>query len=251
MASIRGQIIPSRGIRITTDSIPNFPEVDIQAILCDLDDVAEIEKNYEEIQQANETLRACSALEQLRRRSELDKSPDSAITKILRARQRIELLKIPAAVDLAEDRLAQGYSIGVFVEFRQTVEELSKRLGCPFIDGTVTGESRDEIISRFQANETRCLVLNSAAGGIAISLQDLDGEHPRFGIVSPGWSATTFKQLIGRFPRDGGRSKSHFRVLFAAGSPVEKRIYNALKLKLDNLSSLTDGDMQPENLKIH
>lgn len=35
MAGIRAQIIPERGVRVTTDSIENFPEVDIQCQLCE------------------------------------------------------------------------------------------------------------------------------------------------------------------------------------------------------------------------
>lgn len=240
MSEIRKQIVPSRGVRITTDEIPGFPEVDIQCQLCDIDDVEKIEKEYETIK---------SALSEIRARAANDKNPDSAITVILRARQQIELLKIPAAVELAEDRLECGYSIGVFCNFRQSVIELARRLECGFIDGTVTGPSRDAIIADFQANKTRALVLNSEACGICIGLQDLDGNFPRFGIVSPPWSATTFRQLIGRFPRDGGKSKSHFRVMFAANT-IETRMHAALRSKLDNLDALTDGDLQPENLKI-
>lgn len=240
MAEIRAQIIPERGVRITTDEIPGFPAVDIQCQLFDITAVDEVNEIYEDIRPALQALHA---------RSASDKSPESAITQILRARQRIELLKCPAAIELAEDRLAQGFSVGLFVEFRATVIELARLLKCKFIDGTVTGPERDEIIRKFQANETRCIVLNSAAGGIAISLQDIHGDHPRFGIVLPGWSATVFRQLLGRFPRDGGRSKSHFRVMFAANT-IETRMYAVLKLKLDNLDSLTDGDMCPDNLKM-
>jgi hypothetical protein len=240
MADIRDQIIPERGVRITTEQIPGFPEVDIQAQLVDIDDPEKIDKIYEEME---------SSLEALRERSESDKNSDSAITTILRSRQKIELLKIPAAIELAKDRLECGFSVGVFVNFRQSVEELSRRLECPFIDGTVKGEARNAIISAYQKNELRSLVLNSEAGGICIGLQDLDGNYPRYGIVFPPWSATVFKQLVGRFPRDGGKSKSHFRVLFAAGT-IETKMHTALKNKLNNLDALTDGDLQPENLKL-
>lgn len=240
MAEIRSTIIPERGVRITTDEIPGFPAVDTQAQLIDIDDSEKINKIYETME---------PALEALRIRQSTDAAPESAITTILRCRQKIELLKVPAVVELASDRLACGYSVGVFANFRATVEELSKRLNCPFIDGTVTGAKRDNIVSSFQKNETRCIVLNSEACGICIGLQDLDGNFPRFGIVFPPWSATTFTQLIGRFPRDGGKSKSHFRVLFAART-VEIKMYAALKLKLDNLAALTDADLRPEYLKI-
>lgn len=240
MAAIRSQIIPARGVRVTTDTIPDFPAVDIQAELFDLENAEYIDKLYEEMG---------PAIQDLENRSESDIDPESAITKILRSRQKIELLKVPIAVELANDRLEQGFSVGVFVNFRQTIEELSRRLDCPFIDGTVTGKARDAIVSAYQANEIRKLILNSDAGGISIGLADLDGEHPRFGVVSPPWSATVFKQLVGRFPRVGGLSKSHFRVIFAAGT-VEMKMHRALSLKLDNLDALTDADLQPENLKL-
>ena len=239
MAEIRAGIIPARGIRITTADVPGFPEVDIRAELIDISEPDKINKIYEEIQ---------PALEALRKRSESDIDPDSAITTILRSRQKIELCKVPATVEIAGDRLAQGFSVGIFVNFRATIDELCKRLKCDFIDGTVTGAKRDSVISNFQSNESRCLALNSDAAGISIGLQDLDGEHPRFGLVSPPWSATTFKQLVGRFPRDGGKSKSHFRVLFAANT-IEMKMYRALKGKLDNLSALCDADLQPDNLR--
>lgn len=225
MDTIRQQIFPSRGIRITTDEVPNFPEVDIQAELLNTDYEKEIEELYKEIEGEHE------------------------LTKILRARQAIELLKVPLFVERARDRMEQGFSVGIFCNFRDSLERISALLHCPFIDGTVTGKKRDEIIAEYQNNDLKCLVLNSEVGSVNIGLQDLDGNFPRFGLVSPPWSATTFKQLVGRFPRDGGKSKSHYRVLFAAGT-VEMKMYSALRSKLDNLSALNDGDLQPENLKL-
>lgn len=240
MREIRSQIIPARGVRVTTADIPNFPEVDIQAELIDLKENNQINKLYEEMGQA---------IQDLANRAESDIDPDAAITKILRARQQIELLKVPVFCDIAQDRLDCGFSVGCFVNFRQSLEELSRRLECPYIDGSITGKKRDAVIASYQANEIRALVLNSDACGISIGLQDLDGEHPRFGLVSPPWSASTFRQLVGRFPRDGGKSKSYFRVLFAAGT-VETKMHAALKNKLDNLDSLTDGDLTPDNLTL-
>lgn len=235
MAGIREQIIPSRGVRTTTDSIKGFPTLDIACQLVDTEAVDEINKIYETME---------PALEALRTRMANDAAPESAIATILRSRQKIELLKVPVAVTVALDRLEQGFSVGIFVEFRATLVELARLLKCPFIDGTVTGPERDIIIASFQANKTRCLVLNSAAGGIAISLQDLSGNNPRFGIVFPGFSATVLTQVLGRFRRDGGKSRCHYRLLFAANT-IETRIKKILDQKLNNLSSLLDSDLIP------
>lgn len=235
MASIREEIIPARGIRLTTDSIPGFPEVDIQAELFDIENSNQIDKYYEEMH---------DALNALKDRSANDVDPEAAITKILRARQRVELLKIPAAIELAQDRLEQGFSVAFFLNFRQSIDEVSRRMGCPFIDGSVTGKKRDEIIASYQANEIRALALNSEACGLSIGLQDLDGEHPRFGIVFPGFSATVLIQVFGRFRRDGGKSKSHYRVIYAAGT-IEEKVKRILDQKMCNLDALLDSDLMP------
>ncbi len=225
MLQIGSQIFPARGIRVTTDQIPNFPEVDVQAQLIDFTTTEEIAAIYGSI------------------------SHEINITQILHARQAIEILKVPTLVELARDRMEQNFSVGIFCNFRQSIEELSGRLQCPFIDGTVTGSARDEIIAKFQRNESRALVLNSEVGGVNIGLQDIEGQHPRWGLVCPPWSAATFTQVLGRFPRDGGKSKSHYRVPFAAGT-VEIDMFRALRRKLDNHSAIMDSDLMPGNLKL-
>lgn len=229
MSAIRAQIIPSRGVRVRCEEIPGFPEQVISADLIDLDEPA--------------TRKIKELYVQLEEEGHLE------ITKILKVRQEIELLKIPAMLEISRDRMQQGFFVGLFVNFRETVANLSRSLEVPFIDGTVTGQKRDSIISSCQDNSLHGLVLNSEAAGICINLQDLDGQHPRFGIVSPPWSAVTFRQLTGRFRREGGRSKSFFKVLFAAGT-VEVNMHRALRGKLNALDSLNDNDLQPQNLHL-
>jgi hypothetical protein len=106
---------------------------------------------------------------------------------------------------------------------------------------------RQQSIDRFQTNECRELIVNSEAGGVSMSLQDLDGLHPREGFVMPCQSAVTFRQLVGRLPRDGGKSPVRYTVLFAANS-VEVPMQRALSQKLNNLDSLNDSDLQTQNL---
>jgi Mimiviridae putative ATP-dependent RNA helicase len=238
MQEIR-ESIANRSVRVTCDEIPGFPDQEITAELYDIE--SNIDKIYAEME---------SAIRALGEKRISDKDPDHPLTKILRAQQQIEICKVPLALELGEDSIAKGFSVCFFCNFRQTVECLSQRFGVPFIDGTVTGVERERILAAYQSNELTGLVLNSAVGGVSINLQDLDGNHPRMGYVFPPWSATVFKQLCGRFRREGGKSKSHFRVLLAAGSEVERKIHRALQAKLDNLDALNDADLQPENLKL-
>lgn len=238
MSDIRNNI-SDRMVRVQCDDIPNFPSQDITAELFDIDE--NLDKIYREME---------SALAELDGNKISDKDPSHPLTKVLRAQQEIELKKIPLATELGTDALAKGFSVCIFANFTQTVRELSERLHAPFIDGSVTGEKRDIILEAFQTNNQRSLVLQSSVGGISINLQDLDGNFPRMGYVFPPWSATIFKQLCGRFRREGGKSKSHFRVLLAAGSEVERKIHRALQSKLNALDSLNDGDLNPINLKL-
>lgn len=242
MANIRANIIPDRGVRVTTAEIPDFPKRQITAELYDIEEPSKIERLYEEMANALAVLDAARST---------DISPEHPLTQFLRARQRVELLKVPIAVELATDALEKGLSVGIFVNFSQTIDELSKRLKCSdIIDGRSANiVRRQEVIDRQQRDEIRLVLLNSEAGGIAVNLQDIRGEFPRVGFVFPGFSATTFKQLCGRFHRDGGLSTCYYRVLLAAGT-VEMQVHRNLRNKLDNLDALNDADLQPDNLKL-
>lgn len=242
MSGLRSQIIPARGVRVTTDSIPGFPEREITAELYDIEHPESIDRLYSEM---------ADALRILETKKSNDICPSHPLTIQLRARQRIELLKIPIAVELAEDYMAKGYSIAIFINFRQTLDELRQRLKCDcFIDGSAEGTAnRQQNIDRFQANNSRLILVNNEAGGICVSLQDLSGNHPRGGLVMPPQSAVTFRQLVGRLHRDGGKSKCFYRVMFAAGT-IEDQVHRSLRAKLNNLDALNDSDFQPDNLRL-
>jgi len=242
MAAIRAQIIPDHGVRLTEVDIPNFPKCDIQAELYDLP-----EKDTEELNQLQ--LEVASALANLEARQKNDMAPAMVATRILRSRQRIELLKVPLAAELGSDYLEKGLSVVWFVNFRQTIEEMQKRFpGALVVDGSPDSvKNRQRYADEFQCNKIRELIVQSECGGVCLSLQDLDGFHPRIGLVMPCHSAVTFRQLAGRLPRDGGLSPARYRVLFANKS-VEVLMHKALSMKLNNLDALCDADLRAKNL---
>jgi hypothetical protein len=242
MRTIRAKIIPSRGVRVRCEDIPGFPKCDITAELYDLDENNEIEKLYADM---------ATALALVDQAASRDVNAELALTKLLRARQRVELLKVPIAVELHNDYLAKGYSVAVFCNFAGTISELSARLGCKaIIDGSAAGvRDRQKHIDEYQCNAIRTILANSDAGGISVSLQDLRGDHPRVGIVFPNFSAVSMRQVFGRLPRDGGKSPCHYRVIFAANSP-EVGMARSLRAKSNNLDSLNDADLMPENFKL-
>ena len=238
MRAIREQLIPAKGVCVTTDDIPGFPACDISAELYDLDDPAAIDGCYQEM---------AEAVAMIHSRAAFDKNLEHPLTKMLRGRQTVEVLKVPLATELAEDYLAAGNSVVFFVNFTQTIDELKKRFPeAGVIDGTTPG--RDETVERFQVNELRALIVNNEAGKESMSLHDLQGGHPRVGLVFPCFSATTMQQVFGRLPRDGGKTPCFYRVLFA-NKTLEVPIQRALEAKRGNMRALVDEDLTPDGKK--
>lgn len=237
MTELRAQLIPARGVRLTEADIPGFPKRDITAELYDLDAPGRVDALYGSMH---------DALEALRSRMSDDADPESPLTKILRAHQKVELLKVPIALEMHADLIAKGFSVVFFANYQQTIYELAKRLNTDMvIDGRPeTVKRRDQVIETFQSDLAREVIVNSRAGGICISLHDLHGKFPRFGLVFPSFDIVTMRQLAGRLHRDGGKSRCYYRVLFAAGT-VEENMYRAWRLKSNNLDALTDGDLSP------
>jgi len=234
MLELRQQIIPARGVRIRCEDIPGFPKCDIQAELYDVEQPAEIDRLYAEITEAVGILDA---------RAANDAAPDSPITRQLRARQKVELLKTPIAEELGKDYLAKSFSVVFFVNFRQTIDVLQAAFPeALVVDGSPESvKRRDQNIAAFQNNSCRALIVNNYAGSESMGLPDLDGLHPRVGLVFPNYSAQAMRQLFGRLPRDGGKSTAHYRVLFA-NTQIERGMHRAVRAKLNNLEALTDAD---------
>jgi len=237
MRKLNAEIIPSRGVRVRVNDIPNFPKRIVDCRLFDLDEAGRIDALYDEMR---------IPLDILAKRTSRDAASDHPLTMQLRMMQKIEILKVPLLTELVPDYVAKGYSVGVFCNFQQTIDELRKRLHCDcVIDGSVTGAARDRSVERFQSADARVMLLNSEAGGVGLDLPDLTGEHPRVGLVLPPRSARTFKQLISRFHRESSKSTCVYNVLLAAGSK-EVSIHNKVMAKVDNLDALNDGDFLPD-----
>ena len=162
---------------------------------------------------------------------------DPVIVQILRARQGSELYKVPDIVEMTLDAMEEGFSVVVFMNFKESLHETAALLDCNYIDGSVKQEDRDEYIRRFQADEDNCLVVNAATGGTGISLHDKHGNRPRLSLISPSFNAKEFAQVIGRIHRNGAKSDALQRVMLASGS-VEEKVMQIIADKLRAMDSI-------------
>lgn len=235
LKKLHKDIFVNRGTRLTRDTLPNFPESQITAECYDMEEESrsKIDNFYKEME-----------LELKRLKNKSKKENTSELVAILRARQQIELVKVPLFVEMIEDGIENGMSVVVFVNFTETLEALAKRLNTRcIVNGSVKDVERQKNIDDFQSDKERVILVNVAAGGAGLSLHDLNGKYPRLSIISPSYSAVQMRQATGRVWRDSAKSKSIQKIVFVANT-VEVKVCDTVNLKLSNLDTLNDGDLQ-------
>jgi superfamily II DNA or RNA helicase len=234
LKTIHDRVYPWRGDRTSIATLGDlFPENLIIANTFEMnEDHTKIEKIYKEMERE---------LSELRKKSEYDSS--LALTILLRARQQIELIKVPIFVEQAQDAIEEGRSVVVFVNFNETTMAIAEKLNtnCIVWGDNKLGE-RDKNIEDFQSDKSRIIICNIKAGGVGISLHDLNGNFPRLSLISPTWSAQDLLQALGRIHRAGGKSKSIQKIIFAANT-VEESVCEIVKSKINNIHTLNDGDL--------
>lgn len=241
MVRIYNMLYPERATRVRIDVLGDmFPDTQITATPYTLSN-----KRAQEIE--NEYKKLALELEEIKQKKSKDKI--NPLTLTIRAHQKIEILKIPTFVELAHDFMQNKYSVVIFVNFTQTLKTLAEML---HTDSIVYGEQdyddRLRIIEEFQSNKTNIIILNIKAGGVGISLHDIYGGHPRVSLISPTWSSIDLVQALGRIHRAGGKTKSLQRIIYTANT-IEERIAEKIKIKLNNINSINNGDLDLTNIE--
>jgi superfamily II DNA or RNA helicase len=231
LQKIHDQIMPSRGSRMTVEDMAgHFAENFIIDDPLDFSDDGEIKKLYEEMESELEDLKSQMA-------TDSDNPAAQALVAQLRARQAVELCKVPLIVNMIDEVVnEEGRSVAVFVNFDATINALTERLqvtekAISIIRGGQSGAEREEAISRFQNNNSRIVLCNMEAGGVGVSLHDTTGERPRTALISPNFNAKSMVQVLGRIHRAGAKSPAIQRLLVAEGT-VEEKVAKSVKEKI-------------------
>lgn len=233
---IHGQIFPHRGCRVRADQLGDaFPPSQILAKAYNMDEESEINKAYEEMMEKVEAIM----------KSKETNKQSCILTEILRARQKVELLKVPLMISLTRDYEEEGNSVFLAVNFRDTLNELIKALKIKsFIMGGQRDFDRRNAIDDFQNNKETKIAGIIQACREGLNLHDIHGEHPRVSLIMPTPSSNDLRQALGRVGlRAGGKTPSLQRILFAANT-VEEEVCKGLATKLDHLDLIMDGDLQ-------
>lgn len=236
LVKIHDQIFNAgKGSRLKVEDMKaHFGESQIITEPIDFGDEGEIQKLYATMDEE---------IEELKTRMQEDKSGAEGLVKQLRARQAVELLKVPYILEATEQAIKEKRSVAIFVNFNDTVDALAERLGTKcFIRGGQADSARFQSMAEFQDGRSRIIICNIAAGGTGVSLHDEHGNHPRTALISPSFNAKELIQVMGRVHRAGGKSISQQRILFAAGT-IEEKVKKSIDTKLKNLEIFNDGGL--------
>ena len=232
MTGVNNAIFPEYAARMRITNLGKlFPDNQIVASCYDMEESEEIEKQYKLIE---------AEVEKLKNKEE---NSGCVLAAILYARMKIETLKIPTYIEQAKKYLEEHNAVAIFVNFTQTLKTIADELGTScVIHGQQTLEERAKAIDDFNSDRSHIIVANISSGGVGISLQDLHGNFPRVSIISPGYSAQTIVQALGRIHRAGGRTSVRQRLIFCKAT-LEEKICENLKDKIQNICMLNDGDL--------
>ena len=235
LKKLHNDIFINRGVRLSRDTIPGFPESEIIADCYNMDDsdVKKINVYHNEMEAELKRLKA-----------QIKRDTASQFTAILRMRQQTELVKVPLFIDMIEEGIEDGMAVVVFLNFTDTINAIAERLNTDCIfDGKVGDKERQQSVDDFQDGKEKVILVNIQSGGAGLSLHDIYGKNPRLALISPSYSAVLMRQSTGRVWRDSSKSKSIQKIVFVAGT-VEEQVCENVKEKIDNLDLLNDGDLE-------
>lgn len=232
VSSLYDKLYPYKGSRMSLDDIgteTSKNQISVDCYTLDKKSRKDIDIYYKEIRDACKT----------------DNYDGSELVMITRARQKIELLKIPIVIDLIDKYLENGKYVVVFVNFLDTISKLEAYMKENNIEyGTITGnqtQSEREIeISKFQTNMTKVMICSIRVTE-GISLHDLTGKAPRVTLILPSFSSTDLIQALGRCCRSGMKSNVIQKIIFCSDT-YEKLIADKLKEKLKFYTQLGEND---------
>jgi superfamily II DNA or RNA helicase len=231
---IHKQIFPTRGTRIRIADLGDaFPPTKVMAevIDCDEETLAIVEvyrEMHAEIAKLKET--------------QSKDTQANILVAMLRARQMVELLKVPTMCSMVKDAVEEGMAVAVILNFSDTIKAFSERLKCKcIIQGGQNEHEREKNIQAFQSDTQRCIILNIRAGGVGVSLHGKSdtGARSRLALISPTYSGQDLKQALGRVHRAGG-ARSIQKICFAANT-IEEEACKKVKEKLERIASFNEG----------
>ena len=238
LADIHRKVFPARGCRVRiADLGDRFPETQIMAESFETGETQKIAQAFKDAEEMCDRMR-----QQGMNEGEIARRRSSAY---MAAWHQSERLKVPSIVEMARQEIEAGRSVAIFCNFIDVRIALMEALNTKCaIYGGQNPFDRERCIGDFQADRQRVIVANIDAGGVGVSLHDINGDFPRTSIILPTNKVVSITQALGRVHRAGGKSRSRQIVFYAAGT-VEDEICAVIRTRMAQIQTLNDGEMYP------
>lgn len=164
----------------------------------------------------------------------------------LLGRGKLKMMAQMARVFLMSNPQSKGV-IGVwFIDHIKWLAEVLAEYGVVTLYGGVKMSERTNVIDRFQDPDSNCriIIINPTVGGMGISLDDRDGNHPRWMLLMPDYRLMDLVQCTGRVHRNSTRSKRDtiIRFVYAKAFKMESKILSALLRKSNAARIVVSGE---------
>ena len=113
-------------------------------------------------------------------------------------------------------------------------------------DGSLSSESKDEVINKFKNNDEELILMSIKSGGVGLNLQ----EAATVVIFDRWWNPATEQQAIARAHRLGNKNKVH-AIKFVAAGTIEERIIDLLEIKQDYFEEVVEGAAEKEAVYLY
>lgn len=171
--------------------------------------------------------------------------------KIRETMKHIEVAKVDTFARIAEQILKSNPHNKVVIALNFTnysiplVYNLLKHYDPLLLIGNTKSKDRLPIIDEFNNNpQRRLLIMNIAVGGVGTNLHDIQGDSPRFMLISPDYELVAVAQCTGRINRAGRKTAAVVRVVYGKGTGnIEMRVLNALVTKTEILKQVLEPEV--------
>jgi hypothetical protein len=139
----------------------------------------------------------------------------------------------------------------ICVNYTSTIEGIANLLifyNPLILTGKIPAVKRGAIVRTFNESVNhRVLIMNTAVGGVGISLHDTVGNAPRFMFISPSYKLIELAQAAGRIYRDNTQSDATIRMFYGQGDAGrETGILTAMSRKTQTLKGTLDDNVVRE-----
>jgi superfamily II DNA or RNA helicase len=180
-------------------------------------------------------------------RAEESETGGSHLTARIRENMRSEAMKCDWLAEKAEAIVEEGGSCIIFVNFQTTISALMNLLpmDTSWLHGKLNEDTKQGNLSMFQSNQSRIMVATIGSGSQSIDLHDTFGDAPRHVYLCPCDNPTKLLQALGRADRLN-RKSAVTQTFVYANQGVEAKIFANVVKKLNCISTLNDGDVDPD-----